>query len=428
MLACKQREDAIGLADQLEYALPVALSDPSLSPALLVIDVLFDIQRCAQLVEDPDANDDPRSMIEALLAHHPKITGLVDLPVYLLMGQEKYDDASCLLRKAIDLGSAGPVSLYLLSTVSARLGQWQRAEENMLSAYEHCRYLRDGFVSLAKISADQGDWIRALQQARRDQQHNRLTPRGRLQLALAEMHNDHQTQAIGLVEEAYASDPDLRDGFATIAWSYDIPPPMVPAGSLALIEKDEQLKRLSAQGMLLSSKYLIWARRFADAERLVDCAYQTDSLAQDGFNRIAVAALMIGEDDRAMQYWQKERDLGRESALSKARFDFMVRPEWQPGDRHVYLYRVYETLPFEKILDRLAHLHNLLGDDVIIEVPPQSVEAVVRKCPKWTIIDGTIFGTRPLPANTYETVPRLSLDKLVRSVDHTEDPREFHIR
>jgi tetratricopeptide (TPR) repeat protein len=410
MFTCKEQGDMIGLADLIQFELPAALSDATLPSSLLDPALVAEF---ASMREALDSGEDSTAIVDiarSLQQRYVKVGGLTDYPAFLLLQKGFADEAEQLLTDTVRHGSATPITHFLKALALGHAGEWDRAADEMRSAYAQSPILADGFTSIAVICMRKGDWGHALTLAQLDSDQKRQTPAGMLVLAQTKLHTNSLESAEALVAHAYAQGPELRDGFATLAWESAARPSFIEgAKTLSLIDKDVQLDRLSPQGMLLSSKYYVRARRFEDAERMIQKAYDLDPTAIGGFGRAAAAALTIGEERRGLTYWQRDRMMSRETKASATRFDFMQRPAWKPGDESVYIYNIFKDTHFAEILQYLEILRLQLGSRVFIEAPSEIAHAVSDTCPDWQIIQGTMFGDLMPPEDIPPEITRLSI-------------------
>ncbi len=201
-----------------------------------------------------------------------------------------------------------------------------------------------------------------------------------------------------LIHDAYNKDQTLKDCYALLgrikaeALNWGGSPEV-----LELIDIDRKTGRLSTIAKLTEAKRYIWGRRFEDAENLVREAYQESPKAKAGYGRLATAVLMIGDQERAMNYWQKDRTLNRENARSAARYDFMKRPEWKRGSGSVLIYQLFGDPDFATIEPLLGQIFLEAGNDVIIEVPKKVMKTVAKSYPGWKIMEFMVFSEKPPP-------------------------------
>lgn len=411
MLSSKEKDDVVALADLLQYELPVVLQESDVPATLLNPDIIKVLRSIDPKINQPDFFDTVIATLDKLRDAFPAACGLGNYHASTLLDQGRSAHARRLLDADVQRRRDTPSGTYLMSLVSAHDGHLPEAVALMETAYANSIHLRNGFVQLACTMASSSGWANALELGRRDLVLGRLTPRWQLQLSQLEARNNNIETAKRLVDAAYREDPDLIDGYATIGWI------LAETGEtgdvLNLFDEDRDRRRLSPAGMLLSSKYYVWSRRFEDAERLVEDAYAADPTALAGFDRIAAAALMIDEEAQALTYWRRDCELGRETPQSAARFGFMQRPLWQMGDTRVYVYHVYHTLAFEEILPYLTLLQAHVGNEVIVEVPEHARNDFAARFPAWQISNGAMFNKQPPPTSVPLQNTRLSYQRLV---------------
>ncbi|MCB1786270.1 MAG: hypothetical protein KDJ33_08470 [Gammaproteobacteria bacterium] len=408
MLAAKQRQDSIGLADLLQYALPQVLDESELSPALLDLALIRRLRALDPMIADPERIERLVEEIHALYQDHPDARGVGAYFAGQLSVAKRASDARLILAIDHELGRHSPASAYLYGLALAYCGDLDAAISTMQWAYANSTALQDGFSQLAAIAAGTQSWDKALELARHDEAGERMTPPWQAKLAQLYARAGDFDHAVATMHKAYAATPDLRDGFATLAWILEA------AGGdnsqiVTLLEEDRARERLSAAARLRGAKHYLWAGDRQAALQRVEEAYDADAEAQAGYGRLAAAALIIGDDAFAIDCWSKDRKHGREDATSASRFDFMQRPTWSAEAASVYIYQIHGKPDLDAVQPVLARAYAAIGERATIEVEPGSEQHVRAICPAWQTTPSTIFGGRTPPVGLPASCARLAL-------------------
>ena len=172
-------------------------------------------------------------------------------------------------------------------------------------------------VADAEKLAANGDWQSALSHLDQAFDEDAQVMRDRpaafvLDAAVAFARRGDMARAESLVVDLYASDAAARDGFLRLAWSRvddgDI------AGALHMGSRDQQQRRLSANGQLGLAGIHARAQAFDRAQQLVEAAYGSHAGLVDGYARIAQRFFAKRDWANAVTWFDRDQHLDRLSA------------------------------------------------------------------------------------------------------------------
>jgi tetratricopeptide (TPR) repeat protein len=138
----------------------------------------------------------------------------------------------------------------------------------------------------------------------------RLSPTWLLNYAKALVKTDGIEAALPAVEEAYAADPKLKNGFASVAWQRYIPEDMAYEKVLPYFERDIEQGRLAGDWQLNYAQALAVNGRETEAEKVVEDAYAKDSSLKNGFARCGLQRhfLFYYEPEQAVKWFERDRE------------------------------------------------------------------------------------------------------------------------
>jgi 2-polyprenyl-3-methyl-5-hydroxy-6-metoxy-1,4-benzoquinol methylase/tetratricopeptide (TPR) repeat protein len=214
-----------------------------------------------------------------------------------------------------------------------REGDEARAEVCVQDYYARHGDALDGWATLAVRHAEQMEFTKACELFRRDLDADRLSPRGRMEGAVFEAHVGHRDEAVRLVEDAYAREPAVRDGFGRLGDVLHASGDVI--GALEDYRRDRLLGRLSPARLVRFAKRL--AERlpmepekgdlFLEIVEVVGQAYREDGALRDLFARLAHTLWLSGCFDEAVDFLQRDGRVLRQSApmhLRLAEYQLML--------------------------------------------------------------------------------------------------------
>lgn len=316
MLGAKERNDAIELADLLQYALPAILADTEIHPALLDPVIIGHLRS----IDDQIGHDREIGATVQLLKEfqrgHPKTRGLGGYFAARLYDEKRYTDARHFLQIDSASDRQTPADAYLLALVEAKLGCFADSIPLIESAYAKCPTLRDGFAKVGWIKAEKKDWQGAFELAVRDYAARRSTPAWQVNVAQLYGRRDDFVTAMDLIERAYAESPKMVSGFARLGairmekrdWQ----------GAYSLMDRDRKSGRLNPIWELRMAVAAAHLGYWEAASAHVDSGYAADEKLKDGYASLGWHAYLLGKGAQYFrQHLEKDRHLGRSSMLGR---------------------------------------------------------------------------------------------------------------
>lgn len=309
MLAARERDDAIALADVLQYELPSRLSEGEISPTLLDAEIILGLRAKDRLIREPAGIDALAEAVHSTHEDYPQAKGVAAFYAGRLCQLRRFSDARRLLELDEAAGRRTPASAYLLALCQAERGDFERAQNLMQWAYDNSQTLTDGYARLGRFKADAGDWHGAIQVARNDDVAGRLTPT--MQIAVAQWHGRQGEFAAAArqIDDAYARQETVRDGFARLGWiqaeANDWP------GALEMGQRDESARRLTPGWKINLAQLYGRCGDFVRAAELIDEAYSQDAALQDGFTRLGWVKMEQGDCRSALDLARRDEAGGR---------------------------------------------------------------------------------------------------------------------
>jgi len=166
----------------------------------------------------------------------------------------------------------------------AELGQSTEAEGQVAAIYGQYPEACNGYASLAwRLREDLGS-DHALEWVERDAQDGRLTTGFAFNHAVMLAQAGRWPEAVAKVEQAYAANSSLKDGYARLAWIRAETRDWKAAWELA--ERDVHERRLTPAWQVNMAQLLGRIGDFTRATTLLEDAYGKDFRLQDGFARL----------------------------------------------------------------------------------------------------------------------------------------------
>jgi pyruvyltransferase len=217
---------------------------------------------------------------------------------YARLGWLKTEDkdwrgALGLMDRDFGAGRMSPNWQINLAQVYGRLGEYERAEELIEAAYAGDAQLSDGFARLGQLRLASGNRSAACHYMEWDRKLDRLTPECQLELARLYAKQPHELRrAMGLVEDAYAANVDLVDGYILVAKScaeWD------PREAVEIAARDHGRNRITPGGRISFAEWLASTGDYGAAHSLVSEAYRDDPEVKDGFSRLSLQKIKDGD-------------------------------------------------------------------------------------------------------------------------------------
>jgi hypothetical protein len=199
------------------------------------------------------------------------------------------------------------------ANAAARLGKIELAESVVETAYQRQPHLNNGYASIAWQRYVPDDWAfeNVTPYFERDIEHNRLAGGWALNYATALASSGRDSEAFEWVQERYAQDASLRNGYADIAFQKWQMGDRVES-VLALFKKDEELGRLSGARRINSAYACAKSGNMAEALMLVESAYANSSVAMNGYVGIGFYGLASkGDYSGCLDLFEQDRSSGR---------------------------------------------------------------------------------------------------------------------
>ncbi|WP_078120691.1 hypothetical protein [Thiosocius teredinicola] len=220
MLAARQRDDSIGLADCLQYELPQTLEEAEFSPTLLNVDLLQRLRAIPKPTGDAGDTERIAAELRSIYREFPQAQGLATYyasQVYLF---EQFDDAATLIALDESEGRLTAAGSYIraIALGKASDANMPQSRAEIAAAYQACAALRDGNIQLGWFKAERGDWPTALQLMQEDIEQGRTGATGIADVGFALAHLEDWANARTAVEEAYKADESMTDRFGWMGW------------------------------------------------------------------------------------------------------------------------------------------------------------------------------------------------------------------
>jgi tetratricopeptide (TPR) repeat protein len=202
-----------------------------------------------------------------------------------------------------------------LAMLYGHKGNFEPAVALIEEAYEQSNWVRDEFVRLGWIKADDKDWSGAFELADRDRLVDRLSPAGQINLAQLYGRQGDFDRAIQLIDQAYTQNGELVDGYARLGWiKHDL---QDWKGAFEIMNRDLEANRISPVWQINLAQMHSRLGDNISAERLIEQAYIRNETLQDGFARIGWIKTESQEWQAASELMRKEYENGRLSAKWK---------------------------------------------------------------------------------------------------------------
>ena len=221
-----------------------------------------------------------------------------------------------LMDKDREAGRLSPLWQINLAQVYAQTGDFITAMDLIERAYAINEVVKDGYARLGWIKTKTQDWSGACELMNRDLKSNRISPIWQVHLAQMVGRRGEWDRAIELIEQAYAANHDLRNGYARLGWiKADI---QDWSGVFDLMAKDHKKGRLSAEWQKKMAMILVFKGDPIGAAKMIEDCYSNEIHAVDGYALLGWAHYMASGNEQQLQgFVQKDAELERLSVEGK---------------------------------------------------------------------------------------------------------------
>lgn len=220
MLAAKQRDDTVTLADALQYELPGTLEEAEFSPTLLNIDLISQLREIP--VPSGDSGDAARiaEALRPIYREFPDAKGLATYHASQVYLFEQFADAAELISLDEREQRLSPAGIYIRALALGKSSDEHMAQSRaqIKQAYEQCRALRDGMIQLGWFKAERGNWQAAAKLMQEDVDQGRTGAAGLADTGFALAHLQEWDRAREAVVAAYQADETMTDRFGWLGW------------------------------------------------------------------------------------------------------------------------------------------------------------------------------------------------------------------
>lgn len=237
----------------------------------------------------------------------------------------------------------------------ARLGLIDQAQRAADEIYQRDSHIKDLNVPIAEqVLFPAGDYQGVLQSYLTDQKNGRLSDVSKIGLAKAYAFNDRWDEATSVLENAYAGDPGLQDGYTSIGWSL-FRPQWRFHEARQWMEKDQSRGRASENGALQYAQCLAATNQFDNAMAIVDDLYRQNPRINNGYARVGYMGRLSGNLERASSLFDMEIESGRlvnDAYLWQAQMS-LGNAEYEKAQRLISTY----ALPVDRVVGEVHMLH-----------------------------------------------------------------------
>jgi hypothetical protein len=167
---------------------------------------------------------------------------------------------------------------------------------------------------LGWIKAEKKDWNGALSLIEIDYKEKRISSTWQINFAIIQMISGNQKLSIQLINELYANDKNAVDGYAKLGlYHYYIN--RNEKYFSALVQKDDELARLSINGKKIFAMALGVRGDLISAEKLIELLYSNHTSLKDGLAEMGWLLIKKGEKEIGLSLMEKEHILHRLSQI-----------------------------------------------------------------------------------------------------------------
>lgn len=251
--------------------------------------------------------------------------------VYRYMG--RYNEALNYYEKDWNLNRLSSANRHIFADLLARSGKVAEAELEVEIGYGETPVLSNGYARIGSVLRAGKDFSSAFKWYERDRRENRLSPIHRLVFAELLARDGKFTNAVEEVDIAYTEDSSLTDGYSRCAWIYYWPLKNI-SELIHWMEKDyASVKnkltgknsknafldinncRISPQWVINLAQAYAANKEIEKALKLVEQAYQAETILVDGYSRCAWQYYWPREEyERVIYYFELDKSNGRLSS------------------------------------------------------------------------------------------------------------------
>lgn len=230
--------------------------------------------------------------------------------------------------------------LQHLEALLAR-GRTAEAETCVKTFYANHPEARDGMATIAGYFRERGDHDQAHALLTRDRETGRLSPFWTLILADEKARSGEWELAAELVDDAYAANAGLKDGYSRLAWQKAAKGDV--SSAVELFELDRTNGRMSRETSLSYAGWLASDRPLSAIE-VITAMYAADSGIVDSFAWLAEIELRAGNQSAALVWFERDEQVGRLSPKAMQRYAELLSRE-NPAKAEKVVENAYKIYP-----------------------------------------------------------------------------------
>lgn len=210
-----------------------------------------------------------------------------------------------------------------IALMFGRVGNWDKAAKLIKDAYASANSLRDGFARLGWIKAENQDWTGAIDIMKRDIDEDRITPDWQIKFAMLLVFTGDNNGAGRLIHDLYSCSKKIKNGYANLGWAHYLLS-RDKKNLKALVEKDAELDRLSANGKKINAIAMNIDGEVNEAVSLVESLYSHNPLVKDGYAMIGWELIENGDREAGMEFMEKDYVANRLSTVWQTNYAYQL--------------------------------------------------------------------------------------------------------
>ncbi|RKX64617.1 MAG: hypothetical protein DRP42_06090 [Tenericutes bacterium] len=183
-----------------------------------------------------------------------------------------------------------PAWMINFAVAYAATGDFNQARSLVERAYKESPHLKDGYSRISwQCYLPLRDYRSVRLWMKRDADANRLSPAWSINQAKVVALTDGIEAALPLVKRAYKTLPNLKNAYSQVAWAKFVAHDMTYEKVIPYFEKDQQLKCLQDEWLLVKAQALAVIGQINEAEQLISKIYQRSPEIYNGYAGIGLS-------------------------------------------------------------------------------------------------------------------------------------------